>query len=438
MFEHEKKQLEAYRAKLEEVPIQADKLNKAIEMGVHIAEADVLEMKRKRRKFIWSFATVAILVLAFATTIRISPAFANAVSAIPGMGKIIELLQYDKGMQAIVDNDYYQSVHASQMKDDLTITIDGVILDETGMVISYTLEAPFSLEQINYKKIKLFQNGEEIPYAAMSYNEPDQKHDNRKEDVINFLFNGKQEYATQDFVLEIEVDNTQKTTFSLPFNVPQDVKKGKVYTVNQKVEVENQKIMIQSVTVHPLRVEVKIAFDELNAMKILNFEDMRIEDEKGEVWSKIQNGVNGLGPGENEQILYLQSNYFEQPKQLHFKFNKIQALPKEESFLLVDLETKKVLKQPSVGKIEVSKITQNNIEIGMPAGKEEFNFFLFSSVENENGESIETTGQSAWRDTEYNYYGISFTPAQFAKPLRIDFFAYPNYINGDIDIELHE
>ena len=438
MFEHEKKQLEAYRAKLEEVPIQADKLNKAIEMGVHIAEADVREMKRKRRKFIWSFATVAILVLAFATTIRISPAFANAVSAIPGMGKIIELLQYDKGMQAIVDNDYYQSVHASQMKDDLTITIDGVILDETGMVISYTLEAPFSLEQINYKKIKLFQNGEEIPYAAMSYNEPDQKHDNRKEDVINFLFNGKQEYATQDFVLEIEVDNTQKTTFSLPFNVPQDVKKGKVYTVNQKVEVENQKIMIQSVTVHPLRVEVKIAFDELNAMKILNFEDMRIEDEKGEVWSKIQNGLNGLGPGENEQILYLQSNYFEQPKQLHFKFNKIQALPKEESFLLVDVETKKVLKQPSVGKIEVSKITQNNIEIRMPAGKEEFNFFLFSSVENENGESIETTGQSAWRDTEYNYYGISFTPAQFAKPLRIDFFAYPNYINGDIDIELHE
>ena len=47
-----------------------------------------------------------------------------------------------------------RTVHASQMKDDLTLTINGVILDESGIVISYTLEAPYSIEELDYKKIR--------------------------------------------------------------------------------------------------------------------------------------------------------------------------------------------------------------------------------------------------------------------------------------------
>lgn len=438
MYEQEERQLEAYRRKVEELPISTDKLDEAIQNGIAIGEAEMRAARRKRNRTVWSFATVAILVLAFVTTIRISPAFANAVSSIPGMAKIVERIQYDKGLQGIVDHDYYQTVHASEMQDNLTLSLGGVILDETGMIISYSLEAPYSISDLSYKEVRLLHNEVEIPLAMSSYNDPFQKHENRKEDLIQFLFDGKQNFATQDFVLEIELDNKQHTVFSLPFHVPEIVKKGTIYTLNQEVEVENQKMTIQTVTVHPLRVEVKIALDESNSMQVLNFEDMRIENEKGEVWSKIQDGFSGLGAGKTEQTLYLQSNYFEQPEQLYFKFNKIQALPKDESYLLIDTGKRKVLKQPTMGNFEVTKMTDHEIEGRMPVGEEEFTYFYFSTIENANGEDVESDSQSRWRLDGYEHFGIQFNDDLIVNPLKIHFFAYPNYINGDIQIELTE
>ena len=112
---------------------------------------------------------------------------------------------------------------------------------------------------------------------------------------------------------------------------------------------------MKEITVYPLRVAVNIEFDEQNDMEILQFEDMRIEDENGEVWSSIQNGTSGFGGvGNKERTYFLQSNYFKEPKKLYFKFDKVQALPKEESYLLIDLEKKEVLNKPTDGQ------TRNN------------------------------------------------------------------------------
>ena len=56
------------------------------------------------------------------------------------MDKLVEYIHKDKGLEGIVANNYYQKIDASQTKDDVTLTIDGVILDETGMVISVALD----------------------------------------------------------------------------------------------------------------------------------------------------------------------------------------------------------------------------------------------------------------------------------------------------------
>lgn len=435
MFENEEKQLREVRSKLEEFPIPNEQLNDAIQSGFLIANSEWRAKRQKRRKSLWTVAIAAVFLLAFITSIRVSPAFANAIASIPGMGKLVEYIQYDKGLQAIMDNDYYQTVHASQMKDGLTLTINGVILDESGIVISYTLEAPYSIEVLDYKKIELYHNGKVVPPGTVSYNNPNQRHENRKEDIIEVLFLAKQSFDTQDFVLELQLDNEKETAFSLPFTLPKEVKKGKVFALDKVVEVEGQKMTIQEITIYPLRVEVKVFFDEPNSMKILNFMDMRIEDEKGEVWSSIQNGTTGLGFSDNEQTFYLQSNYFEQPNKLYFKFNKMQALPKDESYLLVDLQKQEVIMQPSDGKIEVTKMTQNTIEARFPLA-EEFGYFLFFTAENGDGQKVESNSSSSWRDEEYQYSSINFTKNYNESLLKVYFQAYPNYINGDISVEI--
>ena len=118
------------------------------------------------------------------------------------------------------------------------------------------------------------------------------------ETIIEVLFEDKQDFVTQDFTLEVELDDANGTAFSIPFTVPKKVKKGKVYALNEEIEIDNQKMTIKNVTVYPLRVAVDIDFDESNSMKIMEFEDLRIEDEDGEVWSSVENGIRGHGASE--------------------------------------------------------------------------------------------------------------------------------------------
>lgn len=436
MFENEEKQLREVRSKLEELPIPSEQLDQAIQHGFTIADMELRAQRRKRRKSLWSTAVAVIFLLAFVTSIRVSPAFASAVSTIPGMGKLVELIQYDKGLQGIVANDYYQQIGVSQTKDDVTLTIEGIILDETGMVLSLTLEAPYSIKTMGYKNVDIYNDDKKIPPSAMSYDYPEQQHENRKEDVIDVLFPEKKTFDSQDFTVKIQLDNAKETMFSIPFTVPKEVKKGKVYTLNEEVEIEDQKMTIQDVTIYPLRVAVNIAFDESNSMQILNFEDLRIEDEKGEVWSSIQNGISGRGFAENERIFYLQSNYFEQPEKLYFKMNTVQALSKEEAFLLIDTEKQEVLRQPSVGELEVIEITRGWLEARLPMKDKEFNYALFFDMLDADGEEIETRSQGMWTDKGYEHFDISFDQTYGKNPLKISFSAYPNYINGDVSIEL--
>ncbi|MFJ7934215.1 DUF4179 domain-containing protein [Sporosarcina sp. NPDC096371] len=434
MFENEEKQLREARFKLEDLPIPDVQLDDAIQQGFIIADSEWRAKRRKRRRSLWTVAVAAIFLFAFVTSIRVSPAFAHAVASIPGMGKLVEYIQYDKGLQEIMDNEYYQSLHASQMKDDITLTIDGVILDESGIVISYTLEAPYSIKDLDYKDIKLYHNGKEMPPGTMSYNNPDQKHANRREDLIQIVFGEKPSLKGRDFVFELRLKNAKETVFSLPFTLPKEVKKGKVFALNKEIKVENQKMTIQEVTIYPLRVEVKMAFDESNTLEILNFEDLRIEDDQGEVWSSTRNGFVGQGGN----AFYLESNYFKQPKKLYLKLDKMQAIPKDESYLLVDFQEQEVLKQPSDGKFEVTTITPTMLE-GRVRGKafeSELSYFLFSMTEDADGNVVDHASQSNWNYEGYEYYKIEFEKQPYKNPIRINFSAYPSYINGDISVEL--
>lgn len=89
----------------------------------------------------------------------------------------------------------------------------------------------------------------------------------------------------------ITVIDNKEIKFLIPFELKENVKKQITYPINQVVEVENQKMTIEEMIVYPLRIGVKVAFDPANTKEILGFEDMRLENENGEVWSSIANGI---------------------------------------------------------------------------------------------------------------------------------------------------
>lgn len=172
-------------------------------------------------------------------------------------------------------------------------------------------------------------------------------------------------------------------------------------------------------------------------MKILQFEDMRIEDENGEIWSSIRNGISGRGENQNKENTYfLQSNYFKEPKELYLKFDKVQALPKEESYLLVDFAKKEILEQPSHRKIEVLNIGDNTIELKYYPIRENYMYTLFSQGENAKGEIVDIPGQSNHGNDKEQFSINTLDEKDIINPIRLDFIAYPNYLDGSASIQI--
>ena len=52
------------------------------------------------------------------------------------------LIAHDRGLAEAVRNDYYQPIGASQTLDGVTLTVDGVIADESRLVLFYTITDP--------------------------------------------------------------------------------------------------------------------------------------------------------------------------------------------------------------------------------------------------------------------------------------------------------
>ena len=203
--------------------IPDQQVNDAIQQGILKANSK----RRKRKKTLWTISVAAILMLTFITSIRVSPAFANAVASIPGMERFVDLIQFDKGLEAIIENEYYEAIGVSQMKDNMTFTIDGIILDETGMEIFYTLEAPFSIENIQYGKIDVLNDGRNLSDdSAYSFGYFGEK-TNRIVERFSFTFGEAKQFTSQQFELIFQIENDKQTTFKIPFTIKNELKKEK-------------------------------------------------------------------------------------------------------------------------------------------------------------------------------------------------------------------
>ena len=141
MFDEEEKKLAKWKEIIEKKDVPQDELELAIKQGFQRAKNSPKVNKRPYvKRGAWSAIVAAILLIALVTSIRVIPAFASAVASIPGMEKIVALIQDNKGLQAAIDNEYYQQLNQSIEKDGVTLTLDGAIADEQEIVIFYTLK----------------------------------------------------------------------------------------------------------------------------------------------------------------------------------------------------------------------------------------------------------------------------------------------------------
>jgi hypothetical protein len=438
MFDNEEEKLTDYKKTYDNIPVPLELVDDAILAGFQRAKL-AKKWKPRKKGWVFSLAAVALLIIFFAS-IRLSPAFANYVTVIPGMEKVVALIRNDKGMMAAVEKDYYQKIGAFDEKNGLKVIIDGAIEDENGLVIFYTLQSQEKQKELTLEEPKLETfDGKKVDFGTASFETFHTSEKGKKSYSGRFDYYFEKPFKAKELKLSLKVKgNKINGDYTIPFTLKKDIQAKKTYQLHKTVTIEGQKITFLDATVYPLRVAIHVKMDPKNSKKLLEFEDLRLVDEHGETWNKISNGIIGSNISNDEKIIYLQSNYFHDPKELYLILNKMQAVDKEEAYVVVDTKTEQILKQPKGNKLSDVKVDGSSLHINLHT-KKEFHYFLFSSIKDGSGKEIQSNQSSSSYNSKKDIteIGVVIPNLKLQKsPISLMLEFFPTWIEGNGKIKI--
>ncbi|WP_391119565.1 DUF4179 domain-containing protein [Psychrobacillus sp. L3] len=458
MFEEEEKKLEQRKKTIDKVDVPMEKLHFAVRNGFEKAKKErALKRKKLIKRSSWSVFVAAILLISFITSISVSPAFANKVASIPGLDRIVALIQQDKGLVAAIENDYYQPINKSQEKNGITVTLDGVIADDKGIVIFYSVHSKeVDLNSIELKYLQLWSgiNGGErwefinsvLPLTP-----------NQAPDFYSGSMHIDKVTHKKDLSWKIGLKNGERIeNFKIPFTYKTMDIESKDIIVNKEVTVEGQHFKVKDLIVDPIRTVVRIEEDPSNTKKLLAcpFDELELVDELGRKWSAIPcNAYKPLEKGNVWEVPLKESFYFYNPKKLTLTFGKIAAMDKDEAYILIDAISKKFDKLPSTSIFSDLKVKDARVSFTV-IGDKDYNMnvvYLPKFIDaNEKEFYINYGGRTpivsnyvkgsminiseVEKKIEFDLPNKSFTT--FKNPIRLDLEFYPSWIEENVQVEI--
>ncbi|SHI94206.1 protein of unknown function [Clostridium amylolyticum] len=436
---------------------------KSSDIDEYIKSGISLGKKKKRRAKMRMYTSVVALFtfIMLITSIRISPAFAYYVSKVPGFNYIVKLINYDKGIKDAVDNNFVEQINASQEHDDIVFTIKDIIIDNSKAIIFYSIENKGDHRFVNLHNMSFKDEKEDESTIAGSgwsyFINKDMNIYKKLEESVEIDFNEKSQIP-ETLLISIKLKESKGEGYSensaelLPytwdFKIHIDKKKfedmSKRYTLNKNIEIEGQRIIFKALTITPTRMALEIEYDKNNTKKILGFDDIEIVDENGENRSTIINGISGTKIDDYNEIIYFQSNYFADPKELYIKGSSIRALDKDKCTVEIDIENNKLLKAPddkfilnSVNKGDKELILDYKVISNDPKDKDNHYNSFHNGIKDSNGKIYQehrgTSSSSSSVSSTTSYITID---SKIKSPIYLNISNYPAWIKGDFKIKV--
>jgi hypothetical protein len=161
------------------------------------------------------------------------------------------------------------------------------------------------------------------------------------------------------------------------------------YVLNENQIIMGQEIIVEDMVVYPTGTEVTFRFPKENTAWIKGLE-LEVE-QTGDILYKGSNGISGTHDEENNWMrVYIESNYFEEPKKQELVIKGIRLLDKEEEFITIDLDNKTI--NPVIDGTELQEVIKHS-------GKADL---IFSTITT-NDDSFGMFSHQ-YKDEEGNYY----------------------------------
>ncbi len=301
--------------------------------------------RRKVRKlFLYQplLGLAAVFVL-FVLSVNLCAPVAYACSKVPLLKDLAKAVTFSRSLRDAVENEYVQEMNLKQTKGDITAEVAYLIVDQKQVNVFYRFESK-QYDKLNAYCNVLDENGNQMMGHSVSSGGFGLPNEELRCATIDFYENdvpgvlclqlkvfGDYESENREF---LEVFD-----FLLEFD-PEFTAKGKVYTVNQTVELDGQIITIESIEVYPTHARVNVADAPENTawLKGLMF---YMETEKGEVFTTAKNGVTAMGSLDSPSMasFYAESSYFYDAKELNLVITGALWQEKGRERIKVDLET---------------------------------------------------------------------------------------------------
>ncbi|MEO2204805.1 DUF4179 domain-containing protein [Paenibacillus pabuli] len=434
-FEELENRLHGRKTEYDMIPVPDAAVQQSVKTGIRRAA----RRRKSRARWYMSSISAAAMILLFTGCIRVSPAFASFVEQWPVMEGIVSMIRQDKGLQMAVDQSLLQKVGITDEHDGVSVTVDGIITDESRMVIFYTMKGMKDPEKGEYDIDLLDENGKNLP-VAFGYSSPKPTSDeNVYENMIDVVFTDE---ATPPDELSVVFKTRGKANpgeWKITLPVDKNLTKGmkRVLPVNQTLTVDGQRIDVKQATLYPTRLVLDVTFDPKNTKKVFGLSDLQLVDEQGRAWR-----TDTTMGGDDERSIYFESMYFSIPKKLTLQGAGLAALDKEELKISVDLATNKIEGGPQNLKLLAhNKVKDKDLVIhfSITNSKESSYGLSFTNIEDSTGKAfnLKEAGWSPSGEHGDSEAWITIENGASAKgKLTLEIFSYPVQVRSPFSLEI--
>lgn len=357
----------------------------------------------KRRRMIWRTPIIALfsLSLIFVLVVNISPSAAFAMSKIPIVKELVQFVSFDESLKRAVENDYYQVVGKNQTKDDVTATIEYIIVDGGHLSIFFRVDAPVKK---GFFRVDLTDSsGTELPLPMVCQD----TYETGKMNEIQVELWQENYTLPSDIELKLIVNknkkfnengrNTMKSegvneTFYFPlhmkkqFLVTKDIK-----PINEWIEINGQRILLDRIEIYPSRARLFLQYDKDNKAAVHGL-DIHLKDNKGKVYSTAGGLSSQSSDDQNIITMDFESSYFTNAKQLTLYIDGVSLIDKSKRYGEIDPKNKLITNLPKG--VSIKSMTKDgkdlNIILNYKVGyKKSYSLTVMMTYEDENGKSYE-------------------------------------------------
>ena len=348
-------ELEKLLNELEEpVPALEDTLNRAKRRRV----------RRSRR--IGVLVSVAAVLVLFVGLVNFSTPVAYACSKIPIIKELAEAVTFSRSLSDAVENEFVQPMNLYKEDGGVSATVEYLIVDQKQVNVFFRLDSEYYASLATDPKVKA-ADGKSPQPCAYGLSEWDVENGELRcltidfvdEDVPESLLISMDIYERENHAAgePVEVappENASDDMFSdgeeprmyvayfeflLEFD-PLFTATGKIFDINQTIEMDGQQITISQMEVYPthLRVNVEDSAENTAWLKSLDF---YIETDWGMQFDTISNGISATGSEDGKSMVSFRadSSYFYEAENLEIVITGVEWLNKDMEKVYVNLET---------------------------------------------------------------------------------------------------